>query len=153
MQGLFPPTLVPLVHPSRAQTPQPSPPLLSISRPPPYLSSGRVTRCNPLFFSQLLLIDSTQAPRTLRLPRLPFFTKWRKNNPSPQNSPPPPPHIKGLPLHRRTPPPPPQPLSLPPLPIRPSPKEGPPLSRLETTPITTPVHSSRCSDQRRFYTQ
>ena len=84
-----------------------------------------------------------QAPRRLRLPRLPFFTKWKKDNPSPQNSPPPPPQIKGLPLHRRNPPQPPRPLPLPPLPIHPSPKEGPPLSRLETTPITTPVHSSR----------
>ena len=145
MQGLCLLTPGPLLQ---VQTPPPSTQLLSTSHLPPYLSSGRAIRCN----LQILTFEPTgspsslfQAPRTLRLPRLPFFTKWKKNLPSPQNSPPPPPQIKGqLPLQRRNPPQPPKPLPLPPqLPIRPSPKEGPPLSRLETTPITTPVHSSR----------
>ena len=102
-----------------------------------HLTSTQTASSGAISISFLFFL---QAPRKLRLPRLPFFTKWKKKNPSP----PPPPHIKGLPLHRRNPPQSPRPLPLPPqLPIRPSPKEGPPLSRLETTPITTPVHSSR----------
>ena len=86
-----------------------------------------------------------KSPRTLRLPRLPFFTKWgNKPSPSPKNSPPPP-HLKSLSPHRRNPVQPPLPLPLPPqqLPIRPSPREGPLIAALETTPITTPIHSSR----------